>query len=80
MAGERYDQIHRAVGSRVAQVMEDSGADGVATGTATAARTGTRRPVAAAALDASWGKILDAGDALRGIGDVFPRSRHHLPS
>lgn len=80
MTGKGNDQIGGAVGPRVAEVVKDAGAHGIAAGAAATARAGSRRPVAAAPLDAWLGEILDARDALGDIRDIFPWTGHGLNS
>jgi len=80
MAGERDHQIDGAFGSRIAEVVEGTRGDGVATGAVVAARAGLRRPVAAAPLDARFGQVFDTSDALGDIRDILPRTRHRLDS
>jgi hypothetical protein len=78
MAGEGEDQIDGAVGPSIAEVVEDAGAHGVATGAVATARAGARWPVAAAPLDARLGQVFDTGDALGDIRDILPWPNHRL--
>jgi hypothetical protein len=80
VAGEGDDQINGAVGSGLSEVMERASAHGEAAGTATAARTKARRPVAAAPLDARWRQILNTRYALGDIRDILPWTIHRLVS
>ena len=80
MAGERDNQVNGVVGSGITEVMEGTGADGVAPSATAAAWAGSRRPVATASLDARLGEVFDTGDALGDIRDIFPWSSHRLLS
>jgi len=80
MAGERDDQINGAVGPGISEVMEGASAHGIAAGAAATAWARTRRPVAAAPLDARFGQILDTRDALGDIRDIFSWAGHGLNS
>jgi hypothetical protein len=55
MAGESDHQINGSVGPCIAEVMEGTGAHGIATGAMATARTRSGRPAAAAPLDAWLG-------------------------
>jgi hypothetical protein len=55
MAGEGDHQIDGAFGPRIAEVVEGATAHGVTTGAVTTAWAGSRRPIAAASLDAGLG-------------------------
>jgi hypothetical protein len=76
MAGERDDQVDRAAGAGVAEVMQGAAVHGVATGAVTTARTEARGPVAAAPLDTWLGQVFDTRDALSDIRDILTRSCH----
>jgi hypothetical protein len=76
MAGERDHQIDGAFGPSIAEVVEGARANGVATGAVTTARAGSRRPIAAAPLDAWLGQVFDVSDALGDIRDILPRTSH----
>jgi hypothetical protein len=80
MAGKSDDQVNGAVGPGIPEVMEGTGADGIATGAVATARAGSRRPVAAAPLDARLREVFDTGDAFGDIRDIFPRAGHRLLS
>ena len=80
MAGESDNQVNGVVGPGITEVMEGTGADGIATGAMATARAESRRPVATASLDARLGEVFDTGDALGDIRDIFPWSSHGLLS
>src|SRR5436305_1079684 len=52
MAGESDNQVNGVVGPGITEVVEGTGANGIATGAMAAARARPRRPVATAPLDA----------------------------
>jgi hypothetical protein len=76
MAGERDDQINRAFGPCISQVMEGALAHGVAASAVSTALARSRRPIAAALFDARLGQILNTCDALGDIRDIFPWTSH----
>ena len=80
MAGESDNQVNGVVGPGITEVMEGTGADGIATGAMATARAGSRRPVATAPLNARLGQVFDARDALGDIRDIFPWTSHRLLS
>jgi hypothetical protein len=80
MAGESDHQVNGAVGSGIPEVMEGTGAHGVAAGAVPTARAASRRPIATPPLDARLGEFFDPGDALGDIGDIFPWTSHRLLS
>jgi hypothetical protein len=76
MARESDNQVNRAVGPSITEVMEGTGAHGIATGAVTTARAGSRRPVATALLNTGPGQVFDTSDALGDIRDIFPWTSH----
>ena len=76
MFGEGNQEVDGATGAWVAQVVQGTGIDGVASSTVTTARAATGWVVAAAVFDAWLGKILDGGNTLGNIGDIFAWSEH----
>jgi hypothetical protein len=80
MAGDSDNQVDGAVGPSITEVMEGTGAHGIATGAVATARAGSRRPVAAAPLDARLGQVFDTSNALGDIRDIFPWASHRLLS
>jgi hypothetical protein len=80
MAGDSDNQVDGAVGPSITEVMEGTGAHGIATGAMATARAGSRRPVAAAPLDAPFGQVFDTSNALGDIRDIFPWASHRLLS
>ena len=76
MAGESDNQVNGVVGPSITEVMEGTGAHGIATGAVATARAGSRRPVAAAPLDARLGQVFDTGDPLGNIGDILTWTSH----
>jgi hypothetical protein len=78
MTGEGDNQINRVVGPSITQVMEGTGAHGIAAGAAATARAGSRRPVATASLDARLGQVFNTSDALGDIRDIFSWTSHRL--
>src|SRR5262249_10245593 len=63
-------------GQGIAQVVEHAPGLAVAVGAVAAARAGPAAVVAALAADLGFGQILDAVDALAGVGAVFAGSWH----
>jgi len=80
MAGKVDNQVNRAVGPSITEVMEGAGAHGIAASTVTTAWAGSRPPVATAPLKARFGQIFDTRDALGDIRDIFPWTNHGLLS
>jgi hypothetical protein len=80
MAGDSDNQVDGAVGPSITEVMEGTGAHGIATGAVATARAGSRRPVAAAPLDARLGQVFDTSNALGDIRDIFHWASHRLLS
>src|SRR5262245_58494993 len=76
MPREADDQVDGASGAAVAQVVQSARGAGVASRTAAAVRAKAGGVVAAAPFDAGLGQVLDAADALGGVGDVFSWSEH----
>jgi len=80
MLGVGDNQIHRAAGVGVAQVVQGARGYSVAAGAAAAEPTTASRVVAASLLDTGLGKILDPGNALGDVGDVLAWTSHGSPS
>jgi hypothetical protein len=80
MAGEGNDQIDRAIGSGVPEVVEGTTSHGRATGTLATARARSRRPVATTPLDARLGQVFDPCDALGDIRNILSWISHRLLS
>jgi hypothetical protein len=76
MPREGDNEVDGAAQAGVAQVVQSARGDGVASGTAAAARATTGFIVAAFAFDTRFRKVLDGGNALGDIGDVFAWSEH----
>ena len=76
MPGDSDDEVDRAASARVAEVVQGARGDGVAAGAGATARAAAGSVVAAALFDPGLGEVLDAGDALGGIGDIFAGSVH----
>lgn len=76
MPGEGDGQIDGAADSWVAEVVQGARSGGAASGTATTARAAAGLVVAAARFDPGLGEILDAGDPLSRVGDIFAGSVH----
>ena len=74
----RVDEMDVAgpTGNQVAQVMQDARDDAVSKARFAAARTGPMREVAAASNDLRLGQIFRVGDALGGVRQVLPGTRH----
>ena len=72
--GVGQDDVARPPGGEVAEVVERALEDAVAVGAVVAARAGPPPKVAAALAGLGLGQILDAGDPLGGIGQVFSGS------
>ena len=67
-------EVAGATGDEVAQVMEGPLEDPVPVGAVATTRTGPAPEVAAAPAEPGLGQVLDAGDALGGVGQVFSGS------
>ncbi len=80
MPREGDQQIDRAVGTSVPEVVQSAAADGIASSTLSAPRAGARRPVAAAPFDAWLGQIFHTGDALGDIRNILAWTSHGLNS
>jgi hypothetical protein len=80
MAGESDNQVNGAAGPSITEVMQGTGAHGIAAGAVATAWAGSRRPVAAAPLDTRLGQVFDTRDAFGDIRDVFPGTGHRLLS
>jgi hypothetical protein len=80
MAGEGDKQINRVVGARIAEVMKDTSAQGIATGAVVTAWANARWPVTSASLDRRFGEVLDTGDALGDIGYIRAWTSHRMNS
>src|SRR6266567_7532790 len=76
LSGEGDDQVNRAVGTRIAQVVQRARCHGRTARPASAARAAAGGKVATAPLDARLGKILDTGNPLGGIRDVLAWYQH----
>jgi hypothetical protein len=76
MAGERDNQVHRAIGTRVTPIVQRARRRGITAGAARATGTAPRGEVAAAPLDARLGKILNAGNPLGRVWDILAWSGH----
>ena len=74
--GVKHDEVAGPSGEGVSEVVEGAAAPTIAVGTVPAARTGPAAIVAAAEADVGPGQVVDAGDALGGIGAVFAGSWH----
>jgi hypothetical protein len=72
--GVGQDQVAGPPGDEVAEVVERALGDTVAVGAVATAGTGPSSEVAAALADLGFWQVLDAGDALGGIGQVFSGS------
>ena len=76
MLGVGQDEVAGPPGDEIAQVVEGALEDPVAVGAVAAARAGPPPVVAAAFAELGLGQVLDAGDALGGVGQVFSGSWH----
>jgi hypothetical protein len=72
--GVGQDQVGGPPGDEVAEVVEGALEDAIAVGAVTATGTGPSSEVAASLADLGCWQVLDAGDALGGIGQVFSGS------
>jgi len=72
--GVGQDDVARPPGGEVAEVVERASEDAVAVGAVAAARAGPPSEVAAAPACLGLGQVLDAGDPLGGVGQVFSGS------
>ncbi len=72
--GVGQDQVAGPPGDEVTEVVEGALEEAVAVGAVAATRTGPSPEVAASLADLGFRQVLDAGDALCGIGQVFSGS------
>src|SRR6266446_847934 len=80
MAGERDNQINGVIGPSITEVMQGTGAHGIAAGTVATAWAGPRWPVTTARFKARLGQVFDTSNALGDIRDIFPWTNHRLLS
>src|SRR6185369_5228153 len=80
MAREGDDQIDRATGPGIPEVMEGAASHRVAAGAPATARARSCRPVATAPLDACLGEVCGPCGVLGDIGNVLPWTVHGLLS
>jgi hypothetical protein len=78
MAGECDNQVNGTVRAGIPEVMESTGAHGIAAGSVTTAPAGSRRPVTTAPLDARLGQVFDTSDALGDVRDILTWTSHRL--
>lgn len=76
MLGVGDDEVERAAGARVAQVVQDARISTVAAGPVTTVGAAAGWVVAAAALDARLGQVSNGRDAFGDVGDVLAWSKH----
>ena len=74
--GVGQDQVAGPPGDEIAEVVEGALEDPVAVGAVAATRAGPPPEVAAAFAELGLGQVLDAGDALGGVGQIFSGSGH----
>jgi hypothetical protein len=74
--GVGQDEVAGASGDEVAEIVEGAMEDPVAVGTMATAGTGPSSEVAAAFADLGFWQVLNAGDALGGVGQVFSGTGH----
>ena len=74
--GVDHDEVTGPSGEGVAQVVKSASGLMIAVGAMATARAGPPLAISALAADLGLGQVLDAGDALGGIGAVFAGSRH----
>src|SRR5512142_1482089 len=74
--GVEHDQVAGPSGEGIAEVVEGAAAATVAVSTVAAPRAGPAAVASAAEADIRSGQVVDAGDALGGIGAVFAGSWH----
>jgi hypothetical protein len=70
------DQVTGASGEGIAQVVEGATSQAITVGAMATARTGSAPIISALDADLGLGQVLDAVDALGGVGSVFAGSRH----
>jgi len=80
MARESDDQVNRAVGPSITEVVEGTRAQRIAAGALTTARAAPCGPVAAAPLDPRSGQVFNTRNALGDVGDILTRTSHRLLS
>src|SRR5262245_45648266 len=74
--GVEHDEVAGPPGEGIAEVGEGAAAPAIAVGAVAAPRAGPAAVVAAAEADVGRGQVVDAGDALGGIGAVIAGSWH----
>src|SRR5512135_788090 len=74
--GVEHDEVAGPTGEGIAEVVEGAAAPTIAVGAVAAPWAGPAAIVAAAEADVGFGQVIDAGDALGGIGAVFAGSWH----
>jgi hypothetical protein len=72
--GVGQDQVAGPPGDEGAEVVEGALEDAIAVGAVAATGTGPSSEVAASLADLGFWQVLDAGDALSGVGQVFSGS------
>lgn len=80
MPRESDNQVNRAVGPSVTEVVQGARACGLAAGAVAAARARPRWPVATAPLNPRLGQVFDTRDALGDVGDILTWTSHRLLS
>ena len=76
MLGIDHNQFAGPTGQGIAQVVEGASHPPIAIGALAATWTGSTTVISALAADLGLGQVLDAGDALGGIGSIFAGARH----
>src|SRR5262249_20256680 len=76
VVGGEHDDVTGPAGEGVAEVVEGAAGGPVAVGAMATPRAGPAAVVAAADADVRLGQVVDAGDALGGIGAVLAGSWH----
>jgi hypothetical protein len=74
--GAEHDEVARSAGEGIAEVVERAAGGPVTVGAMATPRAGPAAVIAAPDADVRLGQVVDAGDALAGIGAVFAGSWH----
>jgi hypothetical protein len=74
--GVEHHEVARPAGEGVAEVVEGAARGPVTVGAMVTPRAGPAAVIAAPEADVGLGQVVDAGDALGGIGAVFAGSWH----
>jgi hypothetical protein len=77
--GVEHDDVARPPRERIAEIVEGPIDSAIAVRTVSTAGTGPSPVIAAAETEIGLGQVLDASDALGGVGSVFAGPGHDTP-